>query len=383
MKMTSKRILSVIWALVFSIVLGMQAQAAEIKIGVIMGLSGRPATVDFGQTAMQGINLAIKEYNATGGYKGQPVKLIVYDDEADPKRAVELATRLIVHDNVVATMGTCNSGNVLAFMHLNKEHHIPHMAGPAVASAVTDRYKDDPKNYMFRCSMREEDQINAILNYATKKFKRIGLIHSTSGYGMFAKKELEEGIKKRGRNFDAVENYTLEAGDIIPQVLKVKKADCEVILNFVEELNMIIKACSKLDYNPKIIGNWGLSGYKMFDLVGQDLMQGVMMGQALDVFDPRAAGPDAKFRKEYGTSYIWPVVTFLHYDGTRLILKALDMVGPNSDKIRDALEIIEDFDAATTAVPRKPFSKKDHEILDPEGVFLGVWMGNKVVRVKD
>lgn len=383
MKMTSKRILSVIWALVFSIVLGMQAQAAEIKIGVIMALSGHPAAVDFGQTAMQGINLAIKEYNAAGGYKGQPVKLVVYDDEADPKRAVELATRLIVRDNVVAMMGTCSSGNVLAFMHLNKEHRIPLMAGPAVASPITERYRHDPKNYIFRGSMREEDQINAILDYATKKFKKIGLICSTSGYGMFAKKELTEGINKRGRDFVAVESYTLGGGDIIPQVLKMKKAGAEVILNFVEELYMIIKACSKLDYNPKIIGNWGLSGQKTFDLVGQDLMQGVMMGQALDVSEPRAAGFDAKFRKEYGAAYIWPVVTFLHYDGARLILKALDMVGPDPDKIRDALEKIDDFDAATTAVPRKPFSKEDHEMLDPEGVFLGVWKGNKVVRVKD
>jgi ABC-type branched-subunit amino acid transport system substrate-binding protein len=76
------------------------------------------------------------------------------------------------------------------------------------------------------------------------------------------------------------------------------------------------------------------------------------------------------------------VVVFLHYDGARLLLKALDKAGPNSEGIRDALEKIDDFDAATTA-PKKPFSKEDHEMLNPEGVFLGVWKGDKIVRMKD
>jgi branched-chain amino acid transport system substrate-binding protein len=362
---------------------GNPAQAAEIKIGVVMGLSGPPVIADFGNTAMQGIKLAFKEYNAAGGYKGNPVTLITYDDEANPRRAVEMATRLITHDKVVAMMGTVSSGNVLAFMHLNQKNHIPLMAGPAIASPITDRYKNEPKNFIFRGSMREEYQVNAILNYVTRKFKKIGLIHSTTGYGMAAKKELVEGLKKRGREFVALESYSLGSGDITPQVIKMKNAGAEVILNYAEDYELISKVSYKLDYHPKIIGNWGISGYKTFNLIGRDLIQGVMMGQALDLSDPKAAAIDAKFRKEYGKAYDWPVVVFLHYDGARLLLKALDMAGPNPEGIRDALERINDFDAATTAVPKKPFSKEDHEILDPDGVFLGVWKGDIVVRVRD
>jgi branched-chain amino acid transport system substrate-binding protein len=284
---------------------------------------------------------------------------------------------------VIAMMGTVNSGNVLAFMHLNQKHRIPLMAGPSIASPITDRYIKEAKSYVFRGSMREEYQINAILDYATKNFEKIALIHSTTGYGMFAKKELLAGIKKRGREFVAVETYTIGGGSTTAQVLKIKNAGAEIILNFVEEFDLISKNTNKLNYNPKIVGNWGLSGYKTFHLIGQNLIQGVMMGQALDVSEPRAAVVDAKLRKEYGKAYDWPVVVFLHYDGARILLKALDKAGPDSEGIRDALEEIDDFDAATTAIPKKPFSKEDHEILDPEGVFLGVWKGDIVVRLQD
>jgi branched-chain amino acid transport system substrate-binding protein len=376
-------VLLAIWVLVFFLGFGVEAQADQVKIGVVMGLSGPPVIVDFGESAMQGINYAFKEYNARGGYKGQPVKLIVYDDEANPKRAVEMATRLMTHDKVVAMMGTVNSGNVLAFMHLNQKYHIPLMAGPSIASPITDRYAKEPKNYIFRGSMREEYQINAILDFATKRYKKIGLIHSTTGYGMFAKKELLAGMQKRGRKFVGVENYTLGHGDITPQVVKMKNAGAECILNYAEDYELISKASYKLNYSPKIIGNWGISGYKTYNLIGKDLIQGVMMGQALDLSELRAKDVHEKFQKEYGKKYDWPVVVFLHYDGARLLLKALDMAGPNPEGIRDVLEEIDDFDAATTAIPKKPFSKEDHEILDQDGVFLGVWKGDIVVRFKD
>lgn len=384
-KVMSRKIvlLLVVCTLILSFGASAQAQVGEVKIGIIMGLSGPPTVVDFGQAAMLGINLAFKEYNAKGGYKGKPLEYILYDDAANPKRAVEMATRLITHDKVCAMMGTVNTGNVQAFMHLNQENQIPLMAGPGVGSLITDRYKNEPKNYIFRGSMREEYQINSIVDYSVRKSKKIGLIYSTTGYGMTSKTELENRMKFHGRNLISIESYTLGAGDITPQVMKMKIAGAEVVLNFVEEFDMISKACNKLNYRPIIIGNWGLGGYKIFNLIGKELIQGVMMGQTVDVSEPKAAVAHKKFQAEYGAKYDWPTVTFLHYDGARILLMALDKAGPDPKRIRDVLEEIDDFDAATTAIPKKPFSKYDHEILDQEGVFLGVWKGDIVVRARD
>ena len=40
-----------------------------VKIGVVMGLSGPPAIVDFGESYLQGMKLALKDYSAAGKRK--------------------------------------------------------------------------------------------------------------------------------------------------------------------------------------------------------------------------------------------------------------------------------------------------------------------------
>jgi branched-chain amino acid transport system substrate-binding protein len=84
-----------------------------VKIGAVQGLSGPPAIVDFGESYLQGNQMALKEYNAAS--PKHKIEFIVYNDEANPQRAVSLVQRLISNDRVSAIIGTVNSGNVAAF----------------------------------------------------------------------------------------------------------------------------------------------------------------------------------------------------------------------------------------------------------------------------
>lgn len=365
-----------------AVLLAPAVAAAQVKIGVVQGLSGPPAIVDFGESYLQGIKLAIKEYNGRGGYKGKPVELIIYDDEANPQRAVELVTRLISQDKVPVIIGTVSSGNVLAFMHLNQQNKVPLMAGPSIASPITTRFKDQPKNYIFRCSMVEEFQVNALLEWAVAKFHRIGLLHSTTGYGMFAKDAILKGLEARKVKPLVVASTNPNATDLTPQMLKFKQADVQLLLTFAEEWEKQYRVLPKIDYRPVMAGNWGLSSGILKDVVGADALEGTVMGQALDLNDRRAQQFDEKARKEYGKLYRWPVIVTLGYDAANLVLRAIDAGGPNSDEIRDALERIDNFEAVTTGVPKKPYSKDDHECLDQKDVFLGVWKNGRVVKLQ-
>src|SRR3954454_19062594 len=103
-----------------------------VKIGAVQGLSGPPAIVDFGESYLQGNQLALKEYQASSP-KTQ-VEFIVYNDEANPHRAVSLVQRLISNDKVSAVIGTVNSGNVAAFAPMLQQAKIPLMVGAAIAT---------------------------------------------------------------------------------------------------------------------------------------------------------------------------------------------------------------------------------------------------------
>ncbi len=64
--------------------------ADTVKIGVVQGLSGPPAITDFGESYLQGIKSAVKDYETAGGK--HKIELVVYDDEANPQKAVSLVS---------------------------------------------------------------------------------------------------------------------------------------------------------------------------------------------------------------------------------------------------------------------------------------------------
>jgi len=355
------------------------AQADTIKVGVVQGLSGPAAVVDFGESYLQGIKAAVDDYKAAGG-KHQ-IELIVYDDEANPQRAVSMVQRLITNDKVPLVIGTVNSGNVLAFAPILQRAGIPLLAGPSVATNITAQFIDENPSFIFRCSMVEKFQVDAILDWGVKTFKKIGIVHSTSGYGNFALQEVKEGLKARGVELAAIEAAAPTVTDLTPQMLNLKNAGVELALNFHEQFELMFRVMAKLNYRPTVAGNWGISSLKVLEIVGVDLIEGAVMGQALDLGLPKVKAFDERMRKLYGGQYRWPVVVALGYDGARIALMAVDKAGGDPKKIRDELERIDGYEAIS-GTPPKPFGPKDHECLDRKDVFLGVWRKGEVVRLQ-
>ena len=366
-------------AILSSAALGGASFAADVKVGVVMGLSGPPAIVDFGESYLQGMKLALKDYSAAGKHK---VEFIIYDDEANPQKAVSLVQRLLQSDKVPLIIGTVSSGNVLAFAPIVQKAGVPLIAGPAIASNITSQFIDEKPSFIFRCSMVEKFQIEGMLDWGVKTFKKIGLVHSTTGYGNFAAKEIADGIKARGANLVAVEAVAPNVSDLTPQMLKMKESGAELVLNFHESFELVFRPMSKIDYKPTIAGNWGLSSLKVRDIVGTKEIEGTVMGQALDLSLDAPKAFVARMEKEYGKEFRWPVLAALGYDAAQVALKALDTAkSMEPEAIRDALEAVDGI-KAISATPAKPYGPKDHECLDREHVFLGVWKDGAVVRLK-
>lgn len=357
------------------------AASAQVKVGVIQGLSGPPAIVDFGESYLQGIRLALKDHLA-GGAKVK-IELQVYDDEANPQRAVALAQRLLQSDNVPVAIGTVSSGNVLAMAPLFQKAGVPLVAGPSIATQITSQFINEKPSQIFRCSMVEKFQIDAMLDWGVKKYKKVGLIHSTTGYGNFAAKEIQEALKARGVSLAAVEAAAPGVNDLTPQMVKMRDAGVDLVLNFHESFELVYRPMARLNYRPTIAGNWGLSSMKVLEIVGKDAIEGTVMGQALDISTARAKSFDERMKREFGTAYRWPVLAALGYDAGQIVFQAVEKVGKSDPAaIRDAIESTDKVQGVS-AMPAKPFSPTDHECLDKENVFLGVWKGGAVVRLTE
>jgi branched-chain amino acid transport system substrate-binding protein len=79
------------------------ANGTPIYIGYNGELSGPSAA--FGVPTLHGVQLAVDEINNSGGIKGQPITLTVYDNEGNASKAVSLQSKIVGDSRNIAMIG--------------------------------------------------------------------------------------------------------------------------------------------------------------------------------------------------------------------------------------------------------------------------------------
>src|SRR5437588_12532882 len=88
---------------------GKKAGTDEIRVGVVLPISGREAKP--GQYQREGIELAIHQINQAGGVfvkqlgKKLPLREVFYDDGSDQAKSSGLVERAMTADGVIAVLG--------------------------------------------------------------------------------------------------------------------------------------------------------------------------------------------------------------------------------------------------------------------------------------
>jgi branched-chain amino acid transport system substrate-binding protein len=359
------------------------AAAADLKIGFTFSLTG--GTDDYGKAARMGAELALKEYNDKGGYKGQKVEAVIYDDETKPAKGVENVTRLITRDKVFAIVGPVNSGVALAIIDIAQKNQIPLMDTIATAEQIIERYQNAPKSYIFRVSLNDGIQTSIMINYINaRKYQRIGLMHDSTGWGQSGRDTALRLLKEANLNLVAgPEVFDQNDSDMTAQLTKMQEAKVDFIIAYslAPAAVQIAKSMQKIGLKVPWTGTWGLIAPNFLKLGGKDLTEGVM---AVTSYTPdHSANAKAlhekveRIFKDQGGDF-HPVATAQTYDGVRLVLRALDKVGPDPQKIRDVLEETDDFADAVTKMKPHPFSSQSHESLGRDTGFLAVWHDGKL-----
>jgi branched-chain amino acid transport system substrate-binding protein len=363
------------------------AAGADLKIGFTLSLTG--GTDDVGKAARMGAELAVKEYNDKGGYQSKPVEAVIYDDETKPAKGVENVTRLITRDKVFAIVGPVNSGVALAIIDIAQKNQMPMMDTIATAEQIIERYQNAPKNYIFRVSLNDGIQTSFMIDYIKdRKYQRIGLMHDSTGWGQSGRDTALRQLKEA--NVDLVagpEVFDQNDSDMTAQLTKMQDAKVDFIIAYslAPAGVQIAKSMQKIGLKTPWTSTWALIAPNFLKLGGKQLVEGVM---AVTSYTPdHSANARAlhekveRIFKDQGGDF-YPVATAQTYDGTRLLLRVLDKVGPDPQKIRDALEEIDDFTEAVTKMKPHPFNRQSHESLGRDTGFLVVWHDGKLLRAE-
>lgn len=364
------------------------AQSGPIKIGYSGALSGPAAFT--GIDIRRGAELAIADINSKGGVKGRKLELVARDDEHNPVRTVAQYRELVEREGVVAMVGATNSASMLAVTPIvNDTLKVPVIMPATDATAITenDAAKAGRDNYLFRVGMYGTGQGNFMVDTAVKKlgFKRIGLLNWTGGWGVTGRGELNRRLKELGLTPVADETFDSSDTDMTPQIIKLKNAGAECILNFalVRENTFVTQTKQRLGDKTPYISGWGIAGPAFWQAAGK-AAEGVCCSSTITIDGPQSPERQAlldKYQATFKAPMEAPTSAFGAYDAISLFALVMERDGVDRGAVRAGLEKVPSFRGLINQFDRPVFTKDRHNAVTEDDMIMCRWTDSKLLEI--
>jgi branched-chain amino acid transport system substrate-binding protein len=365
------------------------AHAQDIKLGFAGALSGPASFV--GIEIKRGAEIAIDEINAKGGVKGRKLVLISRDDEHNPVKTVAQYRELVEREKVVGIVGATNSASMLAVAPIvNDTLKVPVICPATDATEITENeaQKQGRDNYLFRVGMYGTGQANFMVDTMVKKFghQKVGLLTWTGGWGVTGRGELQRRLKENGLSPVADETFDNNDTDMTPQVIKLKNAGAQSILNYalVRENTFVVKTKEKLSDGTPYVSAWGIAGPAFWKAAGNSA-EGVLTSTTVTVDGPQSPERTAfinEYRKRHNEEMSAAVFAVGAYDAVYLFKTAIEKGGAEPSQIRTSLESIPEFKGLVKHFKRPVFTRARHNAVTEEDMIMTRWTNGKLLEVK-
>ena len=347
-------VLMLVLAMVSSFITGCSSKTAvnsnDIKIGANIELTGSVA--NYGEQALSGLKLAVKEVNAAGGVLGKQITLVVADNKSEPSEATNATTKLITQDKVVAIIGPAVSSNFLAASQVAQDNKIPALTPTGTNEKITFE-NGKVKPYSFRSCFTDPFQGTVMANFAANSLKAKTAaiyIDSSSDYSKGLAEVFEKVFTQNGGTIVAKEAYLQKDSDFRAGLTKIKSTNPETVFipGYYEEVGKIVKQSRELGIQIPLLGTDGWTDGKLVEIAGVDALNNTYYSNHFSAQDKdtNVAKFVEAYKKEYGKEP--SVFAALGYDAGLLMIDAIKRAGSaEPQKIRDALENTKNFQAST------------------------------------
>ena len=172
-------VLALIFLVVVSVTPPSALQAQEpLQIAWAGPLTGDVAQL--GQGWLNGVKLAVDEWNAKGGVLGRKVVIAPEDDACDPKQAATVATKIADNPKNVALIGHFCSGATLAGAPIENKANLPQIVNSSNPKITQQGWKN-----LFRPIANDNIQGARGVAYVMQKLnaKRFALLNDKQAFG--------------------------------------------------------------------------------------------------------------------------------------------------------------------------------------------------------
>jgi branched-chain amino acid transport system substrate-binding protein len=305
-----------------------RAQEGPIKIGLPVPLTG-PFSSE-AQEQVRGAELAVAEFNESGGFKGRKCELLVRDDKLNPGEGATRTLELIEKDKVNYVVGTLSSAVQLSVNNVTKARRILYNS---ISQSDTINEVADWSPYTFHEALNPTMTAGAVGRYVFPKYgKRVVFLTADYAYGH----EMVRGFQRAGIPFGvetlADISHPLGASDysaFLPRIQSLKP-DILFLCNFGRDLLNSVKQASDfgLKSTTRIVTPQLL--YTIRTQAGPEPFEGVIGGATyywrLEDTVPSARAFNDRYRKAYAGG-VPSDFSALGYSGVRTILTAVRNAG--------------------------------------------------------
>jgi branched-chain amino acid transport system substrate-binding protein len=292
---------------------------ATIKIANILELSGGGATA--GTNFKNGVEMAVKEINESGGILGKKIETTTLDTQSNPG----------VANGVFAVFGPVFSGSIMVSMAETKRAEVINFTG-GEAAAITQQ--GNP--YIFRTSFTQTTAMPKVARYIANnvKAKTVAVIFVNNDFGKGGRDAISKALDSLG--VKVVADISTDAGqiDFSAPVLKAKQSNADALFVYTneEESARALRELRKQGWTKPIVGETTLTGQKVIELAGEAANGAVAhVGLTVDAPNPLMLKFKARFYQDY--KYISDHNGIKGYTGIYLLKAAIEKAGKLDRKL--------------------------------------------------
>jgi len=346
-------------ALVF-LILGCAKDEKEIKIGAVLVLTGPHAKA--GQSAKQGIEMAVEEINGDGGIRGRKIRVIYEDDEADPPKAVSSVRKLITVNKVPVIIGPMGSSAVLAVAPIAEQSHVVLVSPTASSPEITHA-----GDYIFRVTYSDSLEGSKMAEYSFKElgYRKMALLYINNDFGQGLKEFFKMRFTELGGKIVIEEAYDGKATDFRTHLTKVKKSAPDAIyLTGYSEMGQVLKQAKELGIHTPFL-SCIMAEISDITKVAGESADGVVYTHP--AYDPEAGEQITqkfaqRFREKHGVLPD-PEAGF-SYDALKIVGLAIERGGVTAEGIKNALYKIKGYEGVTG----KTSFDENGDVIKPIGI---------------
>ena len=338
------RMATLLLALVFAA--GAAFAAEPIRIGALFSVTGPPSFL--GEPERNTAQMVVDEINKAGGIKGRPIELIVYDTTGDPTKAVQLATKLIKDDKVVAIVGPSTTGETMAVKPVTEKEQIP-----LISCAAGSKIADPVHPCTFKTAQNDTLAVARIFESLQKrKLDKVAILTASDGFGASGREQLKNQAAKFGITLTVDDTFGPKDTDMTAQLTKIRGSEAQAIICWGTNPGpaVVAKNARQLGIKLPLFMSHGVSSRKFIELAG-DAAEGIMLptGRVIVAESLPDSDPQKKalvtyvmnYKQRYGVEgdhfggHAW--------DAIMLLKKALDQGADTPAAIREQLEKVSGF----------------------------------------